>query len=101
MIRSYLFLKCNRGPVLAPGEGKGTSEWKKLKESQMRGFQVQMKLGLCWAHMTLYWAYLGPIWHSTCARWAGRKELDRALKEAAEHEAVDKAEVDVHELHDP
>ena len=44
-----------------PGEGKGTSEWKKLKESQMRGFQVQMKLGLCWAHMTLYWAYLGPI----------------------------------------
>ena len=53
-----------------------------------------MKLGLCWAHMTLYWAYLGPIWHSTCARWAGRKELDRALKEAAEHEAVDKADVE-------
>ena len=52
MIRSYLFLKCNKGPVLAePGEGKGTSEWKKLKESQMRGLSSMYIFFLCWVYV--------------------------------------------------
>ena len=36
-----------------PGEGKGTSEWKKLKESQMRG--------LCSTYIYLCWVHVGPI----------------------------------------